>query len=395
MSTTEKTAVRGEAMLTGSLADDPPHPVHGVAIGADETTVGMSGQKKFWPGEALAAAAETLSGKNIVKNHVNNDVDAVVGAVTEARYHPEYGVIYKGEIDETGLAEKVSRGRLDVSPRIIHAHVDELEENDDDALVVDDVKEFVNLALVPQGAAESNRIEIGHSGMLSYSQEELQEAFAAAGEASATEDGGETATDADDLDADEDLEIEDPVQSSEESAPASTADSGSSSVGVDLTHWTAEELQSVSVHKPSYSGTTEQSWNKPSKGDFDTDDLSDIADHYIVSKSGFPPDSFGDLALPVVEPSGELNLNAVQSAKNLAGQVDALSGDALDRVKSILNDLDESDSSEENNQQTAAADDDDEDEGTVSILQELDVLGADSRDTGETDVDLATIEFLH
>ncbi len=99
------------------------------------------------------------------------------------------------------------------------------------------------------------------------------------------------------------------------------------------------ENASISVHKPSHSGTTESSWSKPSMEDFDTDDLSEIDDHFVVSKSGFPPDNFGDLSLPVVEPSGELNLNGVESALQLAGQVSGLSGSDLDRVKSILNGL--------------------------------------------------------
>lgn len=216
MSTTETvtTDVRGDAFLSDSLSSDGIYQVHGVAIGPDETTTGMSGQKKFWPAEALEEAAETLSGKNIVKNHVNSDVDAVVGAVTEARFHPEYGVIYKGELDDEELATKVSRDRLDVSPRIIHGHVDDLEENDDGALVVDEVKEFVNLALVPQGAAESNEIEIGHSGLLSMSHADLREALG---------DGEDDNATADDLD-DESLDIEDPVKSSEESAQESGDD---------------------------------------------------------------------------------------------------------------------------------------------------------------------------
>jgi hypothetical protein len=94
-----------------------------------------------------------------------------------------------------------------------------------------------------------------------------------------------------------------------------------------------------SVHEPSFSGTTTASWNKPAMKDFDTDDLSEIDSHFIVSKAGFPPENFGDLALPVVEPSGELNLNALRNAKARAGQVSGLSGNALDRTESIINGL--------------------------------------------------------
>lgn len=218
MSTTEKSKVQGTAILADSLASDGPWAVRGVAIGPNEVTVGMSGQKKYWPSEALADAADTLAGKNLVKNHVNNDVDAVVGAVSQARYHPDYGVIYEGEVDEEGLARKIDRGRLDVSPRIIHKHVDELEENEDGALVVDEIQEFVNLALVPQGAAESNEIELGESDLLSVSREDLSQAFGDADghDAEADDPGADEVPDVDD-------EIEDPVQSGEESAQASGA----------------------------------------------------------------------------------------------------------------------------------------------------------------------------
>lgn len=239
MSATENTHVRGSAILSESLSGEGPYKVHGVAIGNNETTTGLSGQKKYWPEEALSEAAESLAGKNVVKNHVNNDVDAVVGAVTEARHHPEYGVIYEGEIDDEELAKKVARNRLDVSPRIIHAHVDELEENDDGALVVDDVREFVNLALVPQGAAESNEIEIGHSGMLSVSREDLRDAFDYQGEEAAEED----VDDADDLGTDEDLEIEDPVQSSEESSQESGEEPEDGDAGNEVSDPDDEELE--------------------------------------------------------------------------------------------------------------------------------------------------------
>lgn len=68
------------------------------------------------------------------------------------------------------------------------------------------------------------------------------------------------------------------------------------------------------MHEVSYSGTTTDDWSAPQQGDFDTDDRSEIADHFLLSESGFPPDAFGDLRLPVVDPDGNLNLNALETA---------------------------------------------------------------------------------
>lgn len=108
-------------------------------------------------------------------------------------------------------------------------------------------------------------------------------------------------------------------------------------------------LQEIVVHSPEFESTDDREWNKPNLEDFDMegsswDDLSEdekstVGDHFIVSKSGFPAETYGDMALPVVEPDRTLNLNALQNAKARAGQVEGLSGDVLDRAVSIINRL--------------------------------------------------------
>lgn len=80
------------------------------------------------------------------------------------------------------------------------------------------------------------------------------------------------------------------------------------------------------LHEPDYSGTTTEEWDAPQQDDFETEDLETIADNFLLSSSGFPPDTFGDLKLPVVEPSGDLNENALQSAHGGAHSVDAIEG---------------------------------------------------------------------
>jgi Chromosome segregation ATPases len=100
-----------------------------------------------------------------------------------------------------------------------------------------------------------------------------------------------------------------------------------------------DELAGIEIHSVDFSGTTEGDWSKPDMEDFDTDDLSEIDDHFLVSKTGFPPENYGDLALPVVGPEGDLYLNALQNAKARGSQVEGLSGEDLDNVMTMINSL--------------------------------------------------------
>lgn len=93
----------------------------------------------------------------------------------------------------------------------------------------------------------------------------------------------------------------------------------------------------VSIHTPSYSGTTESGeWSRPAQSDFDTDDLSEIDDHFIASRSGFPPENYGDLVLPVVSASGNLSLPGLRAAASRVSQVDGLSDDEQSRIESMI-----------------------------------------------------------
>jgi hypothetical protein len=70
--------------------------------------------------------------------------------------------------------------------------------------------------------------------------------------------------------------------------------------------------------------------------DFDTDDLSAIADHFVISTTGFPPDDFTDLTLPVVDPDGDLTENALQTAHGGAHSVDAVDDETRAGVEERL-----------------------------------------------------------
>lgn len=100
-----------------------------------------------------------------------------------------------------------------------------------------------------------------------------------------------------------------------------------------------EELQEYEMHTPDWSGTTESDWSTPDMEDFDTDDLEEIAAHFLISETGFPPENFGDLKLPVVEPNGDLNVNALAAVKGGRGvsAVDGLSSDMEDEIVDWVN----------------------------------------------------------
>lgn len=96
------------------------------------------------------------------------------------------------------------------------------------------------------------------------------------------------------------------------------------------------------LHDPDYSGATESEWDAPKLEDFGSDDLAEIDDHLLLAESGFPPETFGDLALPVVEPGGDLNLNALETAHGGAhgvGAVEGIDGDTAESVRDALEEL--------------------------------------------------------
>ena len=113
------------------------------------------------------------------------------------------------------------------------------------------------------------------------------------------------------------------------------------------------------MHEPDFSGTATEEWDEPQLEDFDiseqssdgqrdsdesrqTDDLSEVADHFILSESGFPPENFTDLKLPVVDPDGNLNKNALQTAKSGGhgvGAVEDLDDEKQAEIEDMIDEL--------------------------------------------------------
>jgi hypothetical protein len=138
--------------------DSPPYIVHGVAIGEDDVTAGEKGLK-FWPGEELRQAVETLVGVPLNKNHDDDRVEAVIGEVVDAGYEDGVGVVFEAEVDDPDIAEKIERGRLEVSIHALHRNGGTTEEG---YAIAEDIH-FLDLSVVPRGASQSNYVAPGSS----------------------------------------------------------------------------------------------------------------------------------------------------------------------------------------------------------------------------------------
>jgi len=153
------------ATSSGGIHSEEPTVVSGTVISGGDKTRGSSKTTKLWGNDALAEAADSLEGQPVVLNHENQDVRQVVGSVTDSHFDYRTGdVKFEAEIDDPEIAEKIERGRVDVSARIRHAPVEELTETDDGTLRITDrgdILAFDNLSVVTHGAAPSNEIRAG------------------------------------------------------------------------------------------------------------------------------------------------------------------------------------------------------------------------------------------
>lgn len=116
-------------------------------------------------------------------------------------------------------------------------------------------------------------------------------------------------------------------------------------------------LVEYEMHEVDYEGTHSNEWNRPNLEDFvdamdieesinEYDDLTtqakrDVASAFIISSSGFPADNYGDLKLPVVEPSGELSRRALETVKGGRGvsAVDGLNDEMENEIINYVNQL--------------------------------------------------------
>lgn len=198
------------------------------------------------------------------------------------------------------------------------------------------------------------------------------------------------------IDGDEDEELEEEDEAS--------ADEGRNVVE-DVSD--VEELQEYEMHTPSWDGTTESDWSTPNLEDFpqmDGDsswkdlsdsDKEDIGTHFLISSSGFPADEYGDMKLPVVEPNGDLSLNALAAVKGGRGvsAVDGLASDMEEKIVGWVNETanEEFDKDWSSKEENAAADES-EDENDAAEEHEID--GTAGRPTPQTQRRLGGVRVL-
>lgn len=154
---------------------EPPYTISGIAIGEGDVTLGQSGIKKKWTREALKPAASTLEGRPLVVDHDNSSY-GVVGEVTRVEYQDGVGVLYEAELDDEELAEKVQKGRLEVSIRGFHGDVEEMQEDAETGAKLVQNLRFDNLSIVPSGAAPSASADMGGLNEASASEAPTVEA---------------------------------------------------------------------------------------------------------------------------------------------------------------------------------------------------------------------------
>lgn len=98
---------------------------------------------------------------------------------------------------------------------------------------------------------------------------------------------------------------------------------------------------SYELHEPTFSDTTAERWEAPSRQEYDDSNVEAVDDHYLLSGSGFPPETDDDLELPVVDEEGRLNRNALANAAYGPGSVERLdvSEDLKEKTKDLIHEL--------------------------------------------------------
>lgn len=102
-------------------------------------------------------------------------------------------------------------------------------------------------------------------------------------------------------------------------------------------------MTDYNIHRPNFSGTTKNEWEFPTKSNFDSDDLTEIADHFLLSSSGFDdPEDFDDLELPVVNSQEFLSLNGLWAARRgpySVERIEDIDDETKERVRELIDDL--------------------------------------------------------
>lgn len=301
-------AVLADGQPIDELSEEGPWEVSGVALGPPGMrTFGVSETPRIWPADTLRDAAELLSGRPVVKNYHSlggqAPADDVIGEVTSTGFDESLGIVFKGEITDREIAEKVAQGYLDVSP--VAGIAQEREDDEAEAFVVEEISGFRDLAVVADGASAGAEIELGAGS---------NPAVAALSQAALT--GG----------------------------------------GLDVDGTVQEALQRSQARTPSYAGTETSEWSAPSLADYlsgydqlpndvsSIDDLTSDDRSLIASKTLLGEadgETFDELAFfPVVNPSTDnLNANALRAVLSGRGSQADIPADALESARTVASRL--------------------------------------------------------
>lgn len=95
------------------------------------------------------------------------------------------------------------------------------------------------------------------------------------------------------------------------------------------------------LHEPTFYDTTAERWEAPSRQQFDDSRVEAADDHFLLSATGFPPERYEDLELPVVDADGQLNRNALADAAYGPGSVETLDvpEEIEEEAKDLVHDL--------------------------------------------------------
>ena len=364
----------GFGILSDDKTDDGLFQVTGVALGSNDITRGhLSGSKKLWTPEVLEEAADTLRGKEIVVDHENRSSLSVIGEVLESKFEEGKGVVYKGVIDNSELAQKIEHGWLSVSPRIIHS--EEMEE-EGDLKIPQSIRKFDNLSVVNRGASASASVHLGEPEEL---QAELESTF---------EEDDDVVAEYQEVQSDGGPDLSEWLYDNPNGAVGAARDlgcSGSHSHDIEGETWYApckshddflknlaqkkrekqeeeemeqtEELQISQARRPNYSGTEESSWGDVSADQLnywvdalgyedveETADLTqeqkqEIANHTLL---GDPEaDSLRELRFfPVVNAeTGNLNRGALEAVRGGRGQSADVPSDTYESAYRVAGNL--------------------------------------------------------
>lgn len=185
MSSTQSHDITTGGIAALATGNDRTTQVHGVILGPGDITDGLSGKRTRWPPDALESMAKDglFEGKPITladsldpEQHVGVEatdegarvtaavsMDEKMGEVLRTEFDPDAGLVFEGFVMDWVANELVATGLAQVSP-VIARELEQVESDGDDGEALFEptsVDAARDLALVADGAAPSNDIEVG------------------------------------------------------------------------------------------------------------------------------------------------------------------------------------------------------------------------------------------